>query len=67
MRRGISGGERKRELEIKEHELRLLEEQVGSSNAARVRASSLASIYFVLKRSSIEFRLVRKLQSSRTL
>jgi hypothetical protein len=29
--------ERKRELEIKEHELRLLEEQVGSSNASRVR------------------------------
>jgi structural maintenance of chromosome 2 len=27
---------RTRELEIKEHELRLLEEQVGSSNAARV-------------------------------
>jgi structural maintenance of chromosome 2 len=26
-----------RELEIKEHELRLLEEQIGSSNAARVR------------------------------
>jgi structural maintenance of chromosome 2 len=29
--------ERTREIEIKEHELRLLEEQVGSSNAARVR------------------------------
>jgi structural maintenance of chromosome 2 len=28
---------RTRELEIKEHELRLLQEQVGSSNAARVR------------------------------
>jgi structural maintenance of chromosome 2 len=28
---------RRRELEIKEHELRLLQEQVGSSNAARVR------------------------------
>ncbi|KAF8468622.1 condensin complex subunit SMC2 [Russula ochroleuca] len=30
--------ERTRELEIKEHELRLLEEQVGSSNAARIGA-----------------------------
>lgn len=30
-----------RELEIKEHELGLLEEQVGSSNAARVRVDSL--------------------------
>ncbi|KAF8489517.1 condensin complex subunit SMC2 [Russula emetica] len=30
--------ERKRELEIKEHELGLLEEQVGSSNAARIGA-----------------------------
>jgi len=35
---------RTRELEIKEHELRLLQEQVGSSNAARVRrCSSLVS------------------------
>ena len=32
--------ERMRELEIKEHELRLLDEQVGSSNAARVRSVS---------------------------
>ena len=34
--------ERMHELEIKEHELRLLDEQVGSSNAARVRSVSLA-------------------------
>ena len=40
--------ERTRELEIKEHELRLLEEQVGSSNAARVRYISQA--FLVLKR-----------------
>jgi hypothetical protein len=31
---------RTREVEIKEHELRLLQEQVGTSNAARVRLSS---------------------------
>ena len=43
--------ERTRELEIKEHELRLLEEQVGSSNAARVRCVSLAFSFLVLKRS----------------
>jgi structural maintenance of chromosome 2 len=30
----------KRDLEIKEHELRLLEEQVGGSNASRVSCSS---------------------------
>ena len=42
--------ERTRELEIKEHELRLLEEQVGSSNAARVRSVSLAFFFLVLKR-----------------
>lgn len=40
---------RTRELQIKEHELRLLGEQVGSSNAARVRASSslCIAIFFV--------------------
>jgi structural maintenance of chromosome 2 len=38
--------ERKRELEIKEHELRLLEEQVGSSNASRVRCLSLGLSFF---------------------
>jgi structural maintenance of chromosome 2 len=38
--------ERKRELEIKEHELGLLEEQVGSSNAARVRCLSLVFPFF---------------------
>ena len=31
-----------RELQIKEHELRLLEEQIGSSNAARVRIFCIA-------------------------
>ena len=31
---------RTREVEIKEHELRLLQEQIGTSNAARVRRSS---------------------------
>jgi structural maintenance of chromosome 2 len=37
---------RTREVEIKEHELRLLEGQVGSSNAARVRVSfSLVSLF----------------------
>ena len=37
--------ERTRELEIKEHELRLLEEQVGSSNAARVRCVVLPGFF----------------------
>ncbi len=41
--------ERTREVEIKEHELRLLEEQVGSSNAARVRCLSLAFPFLGLK------------------
>jgi len=59
--------ERKRELEIKKHELRLLEEQVGSSNAARVRCLSLVFHFFGLKRSPTEFRLARKLQSSKAL
>ena len=37
---------RTREVEIKEHELRLLEGQVGSSNAARMRVSfSLVSLF----------------------
>ena len=35
---------RTRELQIKEHELHLLEEQIGSSNAARVRAPLFLSI-----------------------
>ena len=38
--------ERTRKLEIKEHELRLLDEQVDSSNAARVRSVSLAFFFF---------------------
>jgi len=40
--------ERTREIEIKEHELRLLEEQVGGSNATRVRCVYAA--FLVLKR-----------------
>ena len=37
---------RAREIEVKEHELRLLEEQVGSSNAARVRIAFYGSTFF---------------------
>ena len=37
---------RAREIEIKEHELRLLEEQVGSSIAARVRIAFYGSTFF---------------------
>ena len=37
--------ERMRELEIEEHELRLLDEQVGSSNAARVCSVYLAFFF----------------------
>jgi structural maintenance of chromosome 2 len=49
VRRGTRGA-RTREIEIKEHELRLLEEQVGTSNAARVRIAFYASTFlFVLK------------------
>ena len=39
---------RAREIEVKEHELRLLEEQVGSSNAARVRIAFYGSTFFFL-------------------
>jgi structural maintenance of chromosome 2 len=43
---------REREVEIEEHELRLLKEQVGTSNAARVRIAFYGSTFlfhFVLK------------------
>jgi structural maintenance of chromosome 2 len=40
---------RTRELEIKEHELRLLQEQVGSSNAARVRLFFFRFALFVFE------------------
>jgi len=51
-----------REREIKEHELRLLEEQVGSSNAAMVRrCSTLVSIFLWLK--ELPPRLARRASS----
>ena len=50
-----------REREIKEHELRLLLEQVGSSNATRVRRCSiLVSIFLFLKGLPPRFRSTRK-------
>jgi structural maintenance of chromosome 2 len=52
-------GERTREVEIKEHELRLLEEQVGSSNATRVRCLSLAFPFLGLKWSPATLALDR--------
>ena len=52
---------RMREREIKEHELGLLQEQVGSSNAARVRrCSALVSIFLWLKGLPSRFRSARK-------
>ena len=52
---------RMREREIKEHELGLLQEQVGSSNAARVRrCSALVSIFLWLKGLRSRFRSARK-------
>ena len=45
---------RTREVEIKEHELRLLEGQVGSSNAARVRVSVRSRVFvFTLTRCGV--------------
>lgn len=50
---------RMRELQIKEHELRLLEEQIGSSNAARVRAFFL-HLRSLVNANALLIRLARK-------
>jgi len=54
-------GARMHDREIKERELRLLQEQVGSSNATRVRRCSiLVSIFLCLKGLPPRFRSTRK-------